>query len=80
MFSEEDLVNCRAVLKLMEEGDFTMKGKEMPKFLKVHGWLADLHNRMKKEMEGPGVRSLNPGPTETVNKVINRRKKKKKGS
>jgi len=51
MFKEDDLRKCKAVRKLIDEGDFLLKGRSVPPFVLCMSWLKELQDKIEEEIE-----------------------------
>jgi len=50
MFVERDVVMIRSLRKILDEGDFLLKGKFAPGFVKVLDWVQELEKRVKTDL------------------------------
>lgn len=48
---KEDKVFYQALLKLLNDGTFELKAREVPTFLKVYNWVQDIPNRWIQQEE-----------------------------
>lgn len=56
MFTEKDKALHKGLMKLLEEGSFTLKAKEIAAFAEIYGWA-------KRLMDKPSGATLKPKKT-----------------
>ena len=70
MFSRDDLFLAKGLKKILDDGTFPLKAREVSAFAKVYAWAGDLEHKINKYIQENKMKPIEPKKKRTKKKKV----------